>query len=80
MIDPVIANMNAPTPDRYEAAPLRLGRRPTPLPTGLTEQAVAETIAAIGARLDDPDATARDIVATAFVALSRNGRIHHDEG
>jgi hypothetical protein len=80
MIDPTIANLNAPLSDRHEAAPLRLGRRPAPLPTGLTEQAVAEAITAIGARLDDPDVTARDIIATAFVALSRNGHIHHDEG
>lgn len=53
------------------AAALANQRRSTDLPPGLTEQGVASVISAIGARLDEPDLTPRDVVITAYLALRR---------
>lgn len=75
MIDPFPESRPGFQARRQVAAALAPGRRATELPSGLTEQGVAAVITAIGARLDDPDATPRDVVIAAFLALQRAGDV-----
>lgn len=73
MIDPFPESRPGFNARRQLAAHLALAnaRRATDLPPGLTEQGVASVISAIGARLDEPDLTPRDVVITAYLALQR---------